>query len=214
MLTVHHLNNSRSQRILWLLEELEMDYQVVHHYRDPETQRSPESLAAVHPLAKGPVLDHAGTLIAESGAIIEYVTRKLAGGRLSVGPDSPELGAYLQWLHFPEGSMMGPLVFDLIYGWTGGGNAQLEAFHDAEITRHQHFLEQALTGREFLLEQGFTAADVNLAWTLEFAECRRRMADCPALSAYLERMRARPAYGRALERGGPQDLSVFSAGAS
>jgi len=214
MLTVHHLTNSRSQRILWLLEELAMDYEVVVHPRDPQTQRSPASLAVVHPLGKGPLIEHDGRVVAETGAIIEYITRRLAGGRLSLGPDSAQFGAYLEWLHFPEGSMMGPLVFDLIYAWTGGGNAQLAGFYDAEIERHQGLVEQAVTGREFLLDAGLTAADINLAWTLEFAECRGRMAGYPAAGAYLERLRARPGYARALERGGPQDLSVFANPAS
>ncbi len=210
MLTVHHLTNSRSQRILWLLEELDMDYEVVVHPRDPQTQRSPDSLREIHPLGKGPVIDHDGQVIGETNAIIEYITRKLAGGRLAVGPDSPEYAAYLEWLELPEGSMMGPLVFDLIYQWTGGGNDTLFGFYDAEIERHQQFLEGYLAERDYLLASGMTAADINLAWTLEFAECRHRMNGYPALGAYLDRMRSRPAYARAIERGGPQDLSVFS----
>ena len=210
MLIVHHLTNSRSQRILWLLEELGMTYEVVVHPRDAQTQRSPDSLREVHPLGKGPVIEHDGRVIGETDAIIEYITRKLADGRLTVGPDSPEFGAYLEWLAFPEGSLMGPLVFDLIYQWTGGGNETLHGFYDAEIGRHQQYLEQHLAERDYLLNTGLTAADINLAWTLEFAECRHRMAGYPALAAYLDRMRALPSCARALERGGPQDLSVFS----
>ncbi|MBI5615556.1 MAG: glutathione S-transferase [Gammaproteobacteria bacterium] len=209
MLRVHHLNNSRSQRIVWLLEELGLPYELVVHQRDPETQRSPASLSSVHPLGKSPAIEHDGQVIVETDAIIHYVTNKLAGGRLAVGPDAPEYGAYLSWLAFPEGSMMGPLVFDLVYQWTGGGNELLHGFFDAEIVRHQAYLEAAVANRDFLLQSGFSAADVNLGWTLEFAECRRRMADYPQLAAYLARLRARPAYRRALERGGPQDLSVF-----
>lgn len=210
MLKVHHLNNSRSQRILWLLEELGMPYDVVKHQRDPETQRSPASLNAVHPLGKAPTIEHEGKVIVESDAIIHYITQKLAGGRLSHGPASPDYGEYLGWLHFAEGSMMGPLVFDLIYQWTGGGNETMKGFYEAEILRHQAHLEAAISNREFLLKSGFSAADVNVGWTLEFAECRHRMKDYPGLSAYLARLRARPAYQRAIERGGPQDLSVFS----
>ncbi len=215
MLTVHHLNNSRSFRILWLLEELGLDYRCEVHLRNPETQRSPASLNAVHPLGKGPVLDHDGALIVESGAIIEYVTRKLAGGRLSRGPDSPEFGQYLQWLDFAEGSLMPPLVFDLIYAWTGGGNDTLKGFYEAEILRHQRYMEDTLANREYFVGNEFTAADVNLGWTLEFAAVRGRMNGYPRLNAYLARMRARPAFKRALARGGShEDLSVFGAGAA
>ena len=210
MLKVHHLNNSRSQRVLWLLEELGLPFEVVKHQRDPETQRSPASLNAVHPLGKAPAIEHDGQVIVESDAIIEYITRKLANGRLSIGPESPEFGAYLSWLHFAEGSLMGPLVFDLVYQWTGGGNETLKGFYEAEILRHQAYLEAAVANREYLLQSGFSAADVNVGWTLEFAECRRRMKDYPKLAAYLGRLRARPAYRRAIERGGPQDLGVFS----
>jgi glutathione S-transferase len=213
MLTVHHLSNSRSLRILWLLEELGLPYQVVVHNRDPATQRSPASLLAVHPLGKGPVLEHDGRMVFESGAIIEYVTRRLAGGRLSVAVDAPEYAEYEEWLHFAEGSMMGPLVFDLIYAWTGGGNDALKGFFDAEITRHQQFVEARLADRDYCLRSGFSAADIQIGWVLEFAAARGRMAAYPNLRAYLERLRARAAFGRALARGGPQDLGVFSIGA-
>lgn len=212
MLTIHHLNNSRSQRILWLAEELGLEYGVVKHQRDPETMRSPASLCEVQPLGKAPVIVHDGKVIFETGAIIEYLTRKLANGRLSVGPDSPDFGEYLQWLHFVEGSVQGPLVFDLIYQWTEGGNDALYGFYNAEIVRHQAYLEGILKDRETIVKSGFTAADVNLAWTLEIAECRGRMDDYPNLRRYLASMRARPAYQRAIERGGPQDLSVFGKG--
>jgi len=212
MLIIHHLNNSRSQRILWLAEELGLEYDIVKHQRNPETMRSPESLCEVHPLGKAPVIEHDGNIIVETGAIIEYMTRKIANGRLSVEPDSPDFAEYLQWLHFPEGSVQGPLIFDLIYQWTEDANEALYGFYDAEIVRHQEYLEGIVKDRETIVRSGFTAADVNLAWTLEIAECRGRMEDYPSLREYLARMRARPAYERAIERGGPQDLSVFGKG--
>lgn len=210
MLTVHHLVNSRSQRIPWLLEELGLDYEIVVHHRNPETQRSPDSLNAVHPLGKAPTLVDGQLCLVESGAIIEYITRKLAGGRLSVGPESPDFGMYQQWLHFAEGSAMGPLAFDLIYAWTGGGNDTLKGFYEAEILRHQGYMEASLAGQDYFVKSGFTGADINMAWVLEFAECRGRMEGYPRLIGYLQRMRARPAYQRALARTGPQDLRVFS----
>ena len=214
MLTSHHLNNSRSQRILWLAEELELDYDVVKHQRDPETFRSPASLVAVHALGKAPVIEHDGHVIAESGAIIEYMTRKLANGRLSVDPDSPEFGEYLQWLHFTEGTLQAPLIFAAIYRLTQSDSEALYGFYDAEVVRHQNYLEETFKARDYVVGSGFTAADINLVWILEFAEALGRMDSYPRLSDYLDRMRARPAYERALERGGPQDLSVFFAGIS
>jgi glutathione S-transferase len=156
------------------------------------------------------VIVHDGETIIESGAIIEYVTRRLAGGRLAVGVDSPEYAEYEAWLHFAEGSAMGPLVFDLVYGMTGGGNEALKAFYDAEIERHQRYMEGALADREHFLRSGFSAVDIELAWVLEFAEIRGRMKGYPRLEAYLARMRKRPAYARAVAKGGPQDLSVFA----
>ncbi len=209
-IVVHHLSNSRSLRVLWLLEELGLPYEVVVHPRDPQTQRSPASLAAVHPLGKGPVLEHGGRAIIESGAIIEYVTRCLAGGRLAVDPHSPDFPAYQEWLHFAEGSAMGPLVFDLIYEWTGGGNEALKGFYDAEIERHQRYMEAALAGQAHFVRCGFTAADVQMGFLLEFAQTRGRLRNCPRLAAYLARMRARPAWQRAVERGGPHELGVFA----
>ena len=209
---IHHLNNSRSQRILWLCEELGLDYDIVHHQRDPDTQRSPASLNAIHPLGRSPTLVHDGQTIIETDAIIEYLTRRLGGGRLSVGPESPAFGEYLQWLAFAEGALMGPLVFDLIDAWTGGGNDVLKGFYTAELLKNHQYLDSSLAQRDTIVSNGFTAADVNLGWTLEFSECRGVLRQFPRLTAYLAQLRARPAYRRAMVRGGPQDLSVFAAG--
>lgn len=214
MLTVHHLNNSRSQRILWLCEELEIDYTLVRHQRDPETQRSPASLNEVHPLGKAPTIEHDGRTIVESEAIIEYVCHRLGGGRLSRSPQDADYGDYLQWLAFAEGTLFPGLTVDLVYNWTGGGNDVLMEFFDVEISRNHQYVDDVLEGQEFVLASGFSAADVNLGWTLEFTECRGRLGPYANLADYLARLRSRPAYARALEKGGPQDLSVFSAGAA
>jgi glutathione S-transferase len=214
VLKVHHLNNSRSQRILWLCEELGVPYEIVKHQRNPETQRSPESLAKVHPLGKAPTIEHDGQVIIETDAIIEYICNVLAGGRLSRGPKAPDYGPYLQWLAYSEGTLFPGLVMDLLYAWTGGGNEALFGFFDVEIKKNHQYLEDTVKGREYVLPSGFSAADVNLGWTLEFSECRGRLKAFPGLRAYLARLRARDAYKRAIERGGPQDLSVFSAGVS
>lgn len=171
MLTVHHLNNSRSQRIVWLCEELDLDYKLVRHQRNPTTHRSPDSLYAVHPLGKAPTIEHDGQLIVETDAIIEYICNKLAGGRLSHGPNSADYGEYLQWLAFSEGTLIPPLVFYLITALTGGaGNDVVKGFYDAEIVRNHKYLEDTFADREYIVQSGFSAADVNLGWTLEYTE--------------------------------------------
>ncbi len=214
MLTVHHLNNSRSQRIVWLCEELGIDYQLVKHQRNPETMRAPESLAKVHPLGKAPTIEHNGQVIIESDAIIDYICNVCADGRLSRGPKAPDYGQYLQWLAYAEGTIFPGLAVDLVYAWTGGGNDVFMGFFDAEIVKNHQYVENSLKGRDYILTSGFSAADINLGWALEFSECRGRVKSLPAIQAYLARLRARDGYQRAISRGGPQDLSVFSAGVS
>jgi glutathione S-transferase len=214
VLKIHHLNNSRSQRILWLCEELGVAYEIVKHQRNPETQRAPQSLGKVHPLGKAPTIEHDGQVIIETEAIIEYICNVFAGGRLSRGPKAPDYGQYLQWLAYSEGTLFPGLVMDLLYAWTGGGNEVFFGFFDVEVKKNHQYLEDTLKGRDYVLPSGFSAADVNLGWTLEFSECRGRLKTYPGLRAYLARLRARDAYKRAIERGGPQDLSVFSAGVS
>ena len=212
MLTIHHLNNSRSQRILWLCEELGVEYQLVKHMRDSETLRAPPALAKIHALGKAPTIEHDGQVIVESDAIIEYICNVCAGGRLSHGPASRDYGAYLQWLAYSEGTLFPGLGVDLIYAWTGGGNDTLMGFFDAEVVKNHQYVEDTLAASDFILKSGFSAADVNLGWTLEFSECRGRLKNFPRLQAYVARLREREAYKRAITRGGPQDLSVFSAG--
>jgi len=212
MLTVHHLNNSRSQRIVWLCEELGIDYQLVKDQRDPETQRAPESLKKVHQLGKAPTIEDGGKVIVESDAIIEYICNKIAGGKLSRGVSSPEYGDYLGWLAFSEGTLFPGVGVDLIYAWTGGGNDTMMGFFDAEIIKNLQYVEDTLARHDYILESGFSAADVNLGWALEFCEARGRLKSLPKVQAYVARMRERAGYKRAIERGGPQDLSVFSAG--
>jgi glutathione S-transferase len=212
MLTVHHLNNSRSFRVVWLCEELGLDYKLVNYTRDPETQRAPESLSKIHPLGKAPVIEHDGQVISETDAIIEYICHKLGSGRLSHGPASHDYAAYLQWLAYPEGTLMSGLLFDLIYAWTGGGNETMKGFFETEIIKNHQYVEDTLTGHDHILPSGFSAADINLTWTLEMSAARGRLKTLPRVQAYISRMKEREAYRRTITRGGPQDLSVFSAG--
>jgi glutathione S-transferase len=212
MLTVHHLNNSRSFRIVWLCEELSLAYKLINYTRNTETQRAPDSLNKIHQLGKAPVIEHDGQVIAETDAIIEYICQKLAAGKLSHGPASPDYGPYLQWLAFPEGTLMPGLGFDLIYAWTGGGNEVMKDFFEAEIVKNHRYVEDTLARHDHILKAGFSAADINLTWTLEFSEARGRLRSLPKAQAYVARMRQRPAYQQTIKRGGQQDLSVFSAG--
>ena len=213
-LTVHHLNNSRSQRIVWLCEELSLDYTLIKHHRDPTTQRSPQSLYQAHPLGKAPTIEHAGQTVVESEAVIEYICNVCADGRLSRRAGDADYGQYLQWLAYAEGTLFPGLLVDLVYAWTGAGNPALMEFFEVEIVKNHQYVEDALHSRDHLLASGFSAADINLAWALEFSECRGRLKNFPALRAYLARMRERDGYRRGITRGGPQDLSVFSAGAA
>jgi len=212
MLVVHHLNNSRSQRIVWLCEELDLNYEIVKHMRDTETMRSPPSLYAVHPLGKAPTIQHDGHTIIESDACIEYICNVCGGGRLSRAPEAKDYGDYLAWLAYSEGTIFPGLAVDLVYAWTGGGNETFKGFFDVELEKNLKYLEDAVAGRGSVLASGFSAADINIGWTLEFAECRGRLRSYSGLVTYLEGLRSRDAYKRALARGGPQDLSVFAAG--
>ena len=210
MLKVHHLTHSRSQRILWLMEELGLDYELVIHPRDPVTVRSPASLFKIHPLGKGPTIEHDGKALTESGAIIDYVTRRVAGGKLSVPESSPEFADYCFWLHYAEGSAMGPVVFDLLDGMTGKGCGDaLRGFFMNEIQHSFAFMTDVLSRQETFLKSGFSAADINMTWVLELAEPCGHLEGQAVLAAYVKRMQARPAYQRAMQKGGEQNLQMF-----
>jgi glutathione S-transferase len=203
MLTVHHLNNSRSQRVLWLLEELALPYEIVFHQRDPETNLAPESLKKIHPLGKSPVLQDGDTVVIESGAILEYLVRRHGDGRLAPAESSPDWPRYLQLLHYAEGSAMLPLMLKLYLARLGEAGAPLAPRVNSEIENHFGFLDAELTGREFFVGKDLTAADVDLTFVFQAARLLHGLQSFPNLARFLERMQARPAYERALKRGGP-----------
>lgn len=208
MITVHHLNNSRSQRILWLLEELGLDYQIAAYQRDPMTRLAPPELRAVHPLGKSPVITDDGQVVAESGAIVEYLIERYGDGRFAPPRETPDHVAYLHWLHFAEGSAMLPLMLALYVGRLGEAAAPLWPRIAGEIDNHLAYIEGALTGRDYLVGPGLTGADVQLSFVLEAAAAGRRLGDYPSAQAYLDRLQGRAAYKRALERGGPYALGA------
>ena len=208
MIKVHHLNNSRSQRILWLLEELGLDYEIVNYERDPVTRLAPAALKAVHPLGKSPVITDGDLVVAESGAIIEYIVRKYGNGRLLPAIDSPTYIKYLQWMHFSEGSAMLPLLLALYVGKLGDAGAPLKPRITSEIDNHLRYLEAELGRNDYLLGGELTAADIQVSFVVEVADARNLLDDYVNLSRYAERIHARPAYIRALERGGPYRLGA------
>ena len=207
MLTVHHLNDSRSQRILWLLEELELPYEIKFYQRDTVTRLAPPELKAVHPLGKSPVLTGDGATIIESGAIIDYVLRHHGGGRLIPAADSADYEAYLQWLHYAEGSAMLPLLMKMYIGMIGEGGAPLVPRIDSEVANHLGYVEASLSGREWLLGDGLTGADVQMSFVGEIAGRYELHATHPNIGAWVTRFQARDAYKRALDKGGPYSFA-------
>lgn len=208
MITVHHLNNSRSQRILWLLEELGLDYRIEYYQRDPLTRLAPPSLKAVHPLGKSPVISDGDLVVAESGAIIEYIVRKYGDGRLLPSLESPAYVKYLQWMHFAEGSAMLPLLLALYVGRLGDAGAPLRPRITSEIDNHLSYLDAELGLADYLLGPELTAADIQVSFVVEVADARNLLDRYANLSRYAERIHSRPAYQRALERGGPYRLGA------
>ncbi len=221
MLTVHHLNNSRSQRVLWLLEELGVPYEIQRYERDPATMLAPAALRAVHPLGKSPVITDDGRTIAESGAIIDYLIERYGNGRLAPAPGSDEWLRYRYWLHYAEGSLMPPLLMKLVFLRLPDGpvpalirpiarkisEAALQRFVDPQLRTHLDFLEAELGRSPWFAGADFTAADVQMSFPVEAAQARAGLdASRPRLIAFLRRIHERPAYQRALERGGPYDL--------
>jgi glutathione S-transferase len=202
MIKVHHLNNSRSQRILWLLEELELRYEIVRYQRDAVTNLAPPELEAVHPLGKSPMLELDGRLLIESGAIIQTVVEREGNGRLRPASGSADFDRYTMWLHYAEGSAMLPLMLQLYTGRLGEAAAPLKPRIDSEIARHLGFVDSELGGRDWLVGDDLTGADIQMSFVGEIAGVFGVRAHYPALDAWVKRFQARPAYARALEKGG------------
>lgn len=208
MLVVHHLNNSRSQRILWLLEELGLDYEIKRYERDPNTMLAPASLKEVHPLGKSPVITDEGLTLAESGAIIDYLIERYGEGKLAPPPGTPEKLRYAYWLHYAEGSAMPLLVMKLLLDNFGLGDSVASTqFVAPQLKLHFDYLEGELGKTTWFVGEEFTAADVQMSFPVEAAAAQLGVdASCPKLKGFLERIHARPAYKRALERGGKYEL--------
>ena len=202
MILVHHLENSRSQRILWLLEELGLPYEVRRYERDRKTMLAPPELRRVHPLGKSPVIEDEGRVVAETGAIVEYLVEK-ADGRLGPPRRREELLRYRHFLHYAEGSLMPPLLVMLVVRRLGLLGRPARAPIQKMIDTHLDWLETELSGRPWFAGEAFSAADVMMSFPLEAARSRAGLDDRrPNLVDWLERIHARPAYGAALKKGG------------
>jgi glutathione S-transferase len=209
MIELHHLEHSRSQRILWLLEELGLEYDMVRYSRDPVTRLAPPALKAIHPLGKSPVIRDGGLVVAESGAIVEYLAGKYGNGRLAPARDfnSPDYVAFLHWLHFAEGSAMVPLLLKLYVGRLKEAGAPLWPRIESELTNHFAYMSEALGERDYFVANQFSAAEIQLSFVLDAGASRGPLRDYPNLVRLHDRLRARPAYQRALTRGGPYQLA-------
>lgn len=204
MITVHHLENSRSQRILWLLEELELAYEVRRYERDKVTMLAPPELKAVHPLGKSPVVEHGGHTLIETGAIIEYLV-ELGGGRLGAPANREGALRYRQFLHYAEGSLMPPMLVRLVLGRVPILGRFAQKRFQPMIDVHLDWLERELSQRAWFAGPEMTAADIMMSFPLEAARARAGVTSQthPAIAGFLARIHARPAYQAALERGGP-----------
>ena len=225
MIIVHHLNNSRSQRVLWLLEELGVPYEVRRYERDPQTMLAPPELLAVHPLGKSPIITDDGVTdgdktLAETGAIVEYLVETYGQGRLVPAAGTPERLRWTYWLHYAEGSAMSPLLLKLVFtalpdrapGLLKGLVRTIAAkaqsgFVDPQLKSHIDYWEVELAKAEWFAGPDFTAADIMMSFPLEAGAARAGAASRPHVKAFLDRIHARPAYRQALERGGPYDYA-------
>jgi glutathione S-transferase len=202
MIIVHHLNNSRSQRILWLLEELDLPYEIKHYQRDANNNLAPPELKAVHPLGKSPVIQDGPHVLIESGAIIDYLIRRHGNGRLQPDPATATYDEYVQWLHFAEGSAMLPLMLNLYVGRLGEAGKPLQPRIDSELANYLGYLETALGLTPYLLGEEISGADIQMSFIGEFAKFQGMLQGYPNLAAWVERFQARPAYVKAMEKGG------------
>ncbi|MEE7547091.1 glutathione S-transferase [Xanthomonas sp. Kuri4-1] len=225
MITVHHLNNSRSHRVLWMLEELSLPYQIVRYARDPKTMLAPPALRAIHPLGKSPVLVDGEHTLAESGAILEYLADRYDTERmLSPAPkplDSPERLRYRYWMHYAEGSAMPPLVMTLVFSRIRSApmpffakpiaraivDKAMKGFVGPQVKLHLEWMERELAETGWFAGDRFTAADIQMSFPVQAAAARGGgLAPYPRLAAFLQRIEQRPGYQHALRQGGPLEL--------
>jgi glutathione S-transferase len=207
MIRVHHLNNSRSQRVLWLLEEIGTPYEVVRYQRDKKTMLAPKELRRVHPLGKSPVIDDGGRTFVETGLIVEYLVQRY-GSDLAPPSGSDSYWRYKYWLHYAEGSLMPPLLLKLVINRLGLLGRPARPFVGAQLKLHLDFLESELAKGPWFLGERFSAADIMMSFPIEAARARGGLDETrPHLMDFLKRIHTRDAYRRALEKGGAYDYA-------
>ena len=216
MIIVHHLNDSRSQRVLWLLEELGLDYEIRRYQRDAKTMLAPPELRAIHPLGKSPVIEDGAIKVAETGAILDYLLETYGRGRLKPAAGTEDARRFTYWMHYAEGSAMTPLLLRLIFAQiparapffarpivNGISRTMNRRMIQPQLDAHIGFWDAELGRSEWFAGPDFTAADIIMSFPLEAASARAGAGSKPRIAAFLQRIHARPAYQRALERGGP-----------
>ena len=202
MIEVHHLNASRSRRITWLLEELGLDYELVMYRRDEKTRLAPPELKAIHPLGKAPVIRDNGVVVFESGAIVDYLIRHYGKGRFAPAMGTPDYERYVQFLHYAEGSAMLPLLLRLYVSRLGDAGAPLQPRITGETQNHMGFLNTELEGRSYFVGSDLTGADVQLSFAVQTVVTFGGRELFPNLTRFVDTIEARPAYQRAITRGG------------
>ena len=208
MIIVHHLNNSRSQRILWLLEELEVPHEIKHYTRDAVTNLAPPELKAVHPLGKSPVITDGDNVIIESGAITDYIIRRHGGGRLAPTPGSDAHEAYLEWLHFAEGSAMTPFLLALYTARLGDAATPLQPRIQEQIGAHVAHFSTMLGDNDWLVGNRLSGADIMMSFIAEIAVAQGLGAQFPNLAAYVKRLQGRPAWQAAMAKTEPYNFTL------
>ena len=202
MLTLHHLNDSRSQRILWLFEELGVPYEIRKYQRNEQTRLAPPELKEVHPLGKSPVVTDGDLTIAESGAIVDYVIRRYGKSAMMPEIGSRDYEVYNEWMHYAEGSAMLPLLLHLYVGRLKEAGAPLHPRIDSELANHLGYVDRALAGHEYFVGAALTGADIQMSFVGELAKVFDKLGPYPNLASWLKRMHARPAFQRSVEKGG------------
>ena len=206
MIVVHHLNNSKSQRILWLLEELGLEYEIKHYKRLP-TGQSPPEMQKAHPLGKAPIVEIDGAVMAESGGVVQLVLERYGDGRLSPATESPKYPQFLELLHYAEGSISSPIIMTLLSNLMGVDNPAFTGLLEKFVRTHLDFVGSLLETGTCLVGDEFTAADIQLRFILQMASGQGLLDSRLRLREYVARMEGRPAYQRALKKGGPFDVS-------
>ena len=208
MITLHHLNDSRSQRILWLLEEMNLEYRLEPYQRDAATRLAPPELDNIHPLGKAPVITDGDLLIHESGSIVDYLIGKYGEGKFAPPLGSDDYVHYGEWMHYAEGSAMLPLMLRLYTSRLGDGAAPLKPRIDGETHKHLAYVNSQMTGKSYFMGDDLTGADIMMSFPLEVAKVQGVLGPFEALTAYVDRIHARPAFKRSLEKGGAYAMAA------